>query len=91
MGTPEDDAKNDEKRDFLTFSKISQKCFPWLQDTLKTCSEAFSSDSAGSLMIFGNLKKLTFWTCYGAYGVGFGGLSALYGVLRSQHVASSSQ
>ena len=42
-------------------------------------------------MIFGNLKKLTFWTCYGAYLVGFGGLSALYGVFRSQHVASSSQ
>ena len=46
-------------------------------------------------MIFGNLKKLTFWTCYGAYLVGFLGLSALYGakhgVFRSQHVASSSQ
>ena len=42
-------------------------------------------------MIFGNLKKLTFWTCYGAYLVGFGGLSALYGVFRSQHVASGSQ
>ena len=42
-------------------------------------------------MIFGNLKKLTFWTCYGAYLVGFLGLSALCGALGSQLVASSSQ
>ena len=47
----ENDVKYDENCDFLTFSQISQKCFPWLQNTLKTCSEAFSSDSGGSLMI----------------------------------------
>ena len=42
-------------------------------------------------MIFGNLKNLKFWTCYGAYLVGFLGLSALCGVLGSQLVASGSQ
>ena len=75
----------------MSFSEIDQKWFAKLQNTRKTCSEAFSNDSGGSLMIFGNLKKLTFWTCYGAYLVGFLGLSALCGVFRSQLVASSSQ
>ena len=42
-------------------------------------------------MIFGNLKKLTLWACYGASLVGFLGLSALCGAFRSQLVASSSQ
>ena len=42
-------------------------------------------------MIFGNSKKLTFWTCYGAFLVDFLGLSALCGAFRSQLIASSSQ